>query len=63
MDNVIIAAHSAGVSRTAIFEGFRIAGEELINVLLKHQWPSGLVNPQVKEKYRQKWGSVKRQSG
>ncbi|MDD5094315.1 MAG: C-terminal binding protein [Dehalococcoidia bacterium] len=56
LDNVIITAHSAGASRQAIFDGCKVAGEEMINVLIKKQWPFGLVNPQVKEKYQEKWG-------
>jgi D-3-phosphoglycerate dehydrogenase len=56
LDNVIITAHSAGASPMAMTELWRRPVEEMINVLIKKQWPRGLVNPRVKEKYLQKWG-------
>jgi len=56
LDNVIITAHSAGASPMAMTELWRRPVEEMINVLIKKQWPRGLVNPKVKEKYLQKWG-------
>ncbi len=56
LDNVIVTAHTAGVSPIAIAELAKRPGEEMINVLVKGEWPRGLVNPQVKEKYQQRWG-------
>ena len=56
LGNVIITAHNAAASPTAMAEMFARPGPEMINVLVKKQWPRGLVNPKVKEKYQQKWG-------
>jgi len=57
LDNVIVTAHSAGASPIAMGELWKRPGEEIINVMVKKHWPRGLVNPQVKEKYQQKWGA------
>lgn len=57
LSNVIITAHSAARSSAAITELYSRPGEEMVNVLIKGLWPRGLVNPQVKEIYRKKWGS------
>jgi len=55
LDNVIITAHNAAISPIAAAELWKRPGEEIINVLIKKQRPRGLVNPQVKESYQQKW--------
>jgi D-3-phosphoglycerate dehydrogenase len=55
LDNVIITAHSAHFSIPAYLELTRRPGEEVARVL-KGDWPIGLLNPQVKERYRQRWG-------
>jgi len=55
LDNVIITAHSAHFSIPAYLELTRRPGEEVARVL-KGDWPIGLINPQVKERYRQRWG-------
>ena len=54
LDNIIITAHCAGISPMSSAELLRRPGEEVIR-LVRGEWPVGLLNPQVKEKYRQKW--------
>ena len=58
LDNFIVTAHSAGLSPQSLGEMQRRPGEEIIRVV-KGQWPVGLVNPEVKIKYRKKWGLSK----
>ena len=58
LDSVIITAHTAQASDTAMTELMRRPGEEVVRVL-EGQWPRGFVNPQVKEKYVQKFGPMK----
>jgi D-3-phosphoglycerate dehydrogenase len=55
LDNFLVTAHSAGLSPQALAEMQRRPGEEIIRVL-QGRWPYGLVNPEVKVKYRKKWG-------
>ena len=55
LDNFICTAHSAGISPDAMATLQRRPGEEVIR-LARGEWPVGLLNPEVKEKYRQKWG-------
>jgi len=55
LDNVTITAHSAHFSIPAYLELTRRPGEEVARVL-RGDWPIGLINPQVKERYRQRWG-------
>ena len=54
LDNFIVTAHSASASPSSFAALPPRPGEEVIRVV-KGEWPVGLVNPQVKEKYRQKW--------
>ncbi len=54
LDNIIITAHCAGISPSSTAEMLSRPGEEIIRVV-KGEWPIGLLNPQVKEKYRRKW--------
>lgn len=55
LDNVIITAHSAHFSIPAYLELTRRPGEEVARVF-KGEWPIGLLNPQAKGKYKQRWG-------
>jgi len=55
LDNVIITGHSAHSSIPAFIALLNRPGEEIARVF-KGEWPVGLLNPQAKEKYRQKWG-------
>ena len=54
MDSVVITAHSAGISPPAFTELQRRPALEVIRVV-NGEWPVGLLNPEVKEKYRQRW--------
>ena len=54
LDNFVVTAHSAHAYSSANPGLTRRAGEEIIKVV-KGEWPYGLLNPQVKEKYLQKW--------
>ncbi len=55
LDNVIVTAHTAGASPTSMGIKYDRPVEEIVAVLVKKQWPFGLVNPQVKEAYQRKW--------
>jgi len=55
LDNVIITGHAAHSSIPAFIALLNRPGEEIARVF-KGEWPVGLLNPQAKEKYRQKWG-------
>ncbi|OGO03096.1 MAG: hypothetical protein A2Y59_02965, partial [Chloroflexi bacterium RBG_13_52_14] len=57
LDNFICTAHSAGLSPQALTEMQQRPGDEIIRVV-KGQWPVGLINPEVKIKYRKKWALV-----
>ncbi len=54
LDNLIVTAHSAGISPQALEEIQRRPAKEIIRVI-KGEWPVGLLNPEVKEKYLSKW--------
>ncbi|UCG82028.1 MAG: hypothetical protein JSW38_07335, partial [Dehalococcoidia bacterium] len=54
LDNAIITAHCAGISTVSFAEMLRRPGEEIIRVV-RGEWPVGLLNPQVKTKYQQRW--------
>ena len=54
LDNFIVTAHSAAYSHH-FNPGLSLRpGEEIIR-MAKGEWPIGLINPGVKEKYQQKW--------
>jgi phosphoglycerate dehydrogenase-like enzyme len=54
LDNLIVTAHSAGISPQALEEIQRRPAKEIIRVI-KGEWPVGLLNPEAKEKYLSKW--------
>ena len=54
LDNFILTAHSAGMSPPAFTELQHRPGKEVIRVL-KGEWPVGLLNPEVKEKFNRRW--------
>ncbi len=58
MDNVILSAHSAQISEEANADMFRRPQVECVRVL-NGEWPGGLLNPEVKEKYVAKYGPMK----
>ncbi len=57
LENFIVTAHSAGLSPPALTDLQRRPGEEVIRVA-RGEWPVGLLNPEVKEKYQQKWAGA-----
>jgi D-3-phosphoglycerate dehydrogenase / 2-oxoglutarate reductase len=54
LNNVLITGHFAYYSEESREELFRWPWEEVARVL-QGEWPQGLVNPQVKEKFSAKW--------
>jgi D-3-phosphoglycerate dehydrogenase len=55
LNNVLITGHFAYYSEESREELFRWPWEEVARVL-QGEWPQGLVNPQVKERFSVKWG-------
>jgi D-3-phosphoglycerate dehydrogenase len=55
LDNFIVTAHSAHAFSSANPGLYRRPGEEVIR-LLNGEWPVGLIEPRVKEKYESRWG-------
>ena len=56
-DNVILTGHRAGSSRESyIIWGKRPAEE--VSRIMRGEWPLGLVNPEVKDRYIAKWGEM-----
>ena len=55
LENVVLTAHSAWYSETAIAEMKRRVYENIGRVL-HGEWPTLFVNPEVKEKFRARWG-------
>jgi len=56
LDNVLITGHFAYYSEESREELFMQPWEEVVRVL-KGEWPRSLVNPEVKERFRAKWGT------
>jgi D-3-phosphoglycerate dehydrogenase len=56
LNNILITGHSAYYSEESTEELFRRPWEEVARVL-QGKWPHGLVNPQVKERFKAKWGT------
>jgi len=56
LENVIFTGHSAYFSEASVVEQRKWPVEEIARVLTG-EWPRALVNPQVREKYAQRWGS------
>jgi D-3-phosphoglycerate dehydrogenase / 2-oxoglutarate reductase len=56
-DNVIFTGHRAGSSiESRVIWGIRPAEE--VARIMRGEWPIGLVNPEVKEKYIARWGPM-----
>jgi len=55
LDNVIITPHNGSYSETSYWELRRTPVDEVARVL-QGKWPVYLANPQVKEKFIQRWG-------
>jgi len=58
LDNLIATGHSAQLSEDAEAEMWRRPLEEVASVL-KGEWPRAWLNPEVKEKFITRWGSMK----
>ena len=56
--NIILTGHRAGSSRECTVTWGLQPAEEVVRII-RGEWPFGLVNPEVKEKYVQKWGQLK----
>lgn len=57
LDNIILTGHHAGSSlESSITWGMQPAEE--VRRMMRHEWPIGLVNPEVKEKFVAKWGKM-----
>jgi D-3-phosphoglycerate dehydrogenase len=59
LNNVLITGHFAYYSEESREELFRWPWEEVARVL-QGEWPQGLVNPRVKERFTVKWGALPR---
>ena len=57
LETIIVTAHSGHYSDTAMPEPARRAPQEVVRVL-NGQWPRALVNPAVKDRYVEKWGTM-----
>jgi D-3-phosphoglycerate dehydrogenase len=57
-DNVILTGHNAGTSPESKARAATQPAEELSRVM-RGEWPLGLVNPEVKEKFMAKWGRMR----
>jgi phosphoglycerate dehydrogenase-like enzyme len=55
LKNVIVTGHSAHYSDQVWEEQARRPAQEVERVMLG-QWPLSWVNPQVEERYKQRWG-------
>jgi D-3-phosphoglycerate dehydrogenase / 2-oxoglutarate reductase len=58
MDNVIITAHVGAISPESWAE-FWLRPIDEIGRIMRGEWPRCLVNPEVKERFMQKWGPMK----
>lgn len=57
-DNIILTGHRAGSSREcSVIWGIRPA--EDVARIMRGEWPIGLVNPEIKERFVAKWGEMK----
>jgi D-3-phosphoglycerate dehydrogenase / 2-oxoglutarate reductase len=56
-DNLILTGHNAGTSPESFSRMYGFVIEEIARVL-RGEWPTGLVNPEVKGKYVAKWGPM-----
>jgi D-3-phosphoglycerate dehydrogenase len=56
LDNIILTGHSAHFSPENWIVKLERPAEEIARVM-RREWPVGLINPEVKEKHIQKWGT------
>ena len=55
LDNTIVTGHSAYYSEEGEVEFWKRPSEEVVTVL-NGGWPRGFINPQVKERFMERWG-------
>jgi len=55
LKNVIFTGHSGYYSETSVIQQRKWPIDEVARVL-SGEWPRALLNPQVKEKFTQRWG-------
>ena len=55
LDNVIVTPHNGSYSEESYWELCRTPVDEVARVI-QGEWPIYFVNPEVKEKFIQKWG-------
>lgn len=58
LDNVIFTGHSGHYSDVSA-ETYRQRPVEDVTRIMSGEWPRGLINPEVKEKYLARWGKAK----
>ncbi|MFH1952923.1 MAG: C-terminal binding protein [Pseudomonadota bacterium] len=58
LDNVILTGHSAHASKTSWAKLWYNPVEQIARVL-RGEWPTGLVNPEVKENFAERWGKMR----
>lgn len=58
LDNVIMTPHSAAHGKTTFANMARRAPEQVFR-LMKGEWPHDVVNPEVKDKYVERWGPLR----
>ena len=58
LDNVILTGHSAHSSPEGFLHRMIRPSEEVARVM-RGEWPIGLVNPEIREKYIAKWGEMR----
>ncbi len=56
LENVIMTPHAAGRDRIAFANLARLTAEQVLR-FARREWPHNLVNPEVKDKYIQRWGA------
>ena len=57
-DNVILTGHSGHSSPESWLHRYNRPPQEVARVM-RGEWPIGLVNPEIKEKYVKKWGEMR----
>ena len=57
LNNVIVTGHRAGPGITSNINVANLVTEQIFRVI-NGQWPFDIINPEVKEKYTQKWAKM-----
>ena len=59
LDNVVVTAHSAFYSEQSVATLARCPVIEVTRVM-RGEWPSNLINPQVHDKFKRKWSRAEK---